>query len=128
MDTKLVLKSQRLKSNMEFARVFRKGKHCASKTAHIQFINNNRPYNRVGYATSKHYKTAVIRNKIKRQLREIYRQEEIGLKKGYDLILIGKAIDPLPTFSSYQKDFKYLFKKANLFDEETKFRYDKEDR
>jgi len=52
---------------------------------------NHTPYNRVGYTVSKKLGHAVVRNRVRRRLREIYRLNEDLLTPGYDIVLVARS-------------------------------------
>lgn len=73
----------------DFDNVFKKGKTIANKLVFLKSLKNNLNNNQFGFIVStKISKKAVIRNKIKRRLREIVRQTDT--KPGFDIIIIVK--------------------------------------
>lgn len=62
--------------------------------------------------TSKKLGNSVIRNTVKRHLREIMRQA--NLKPGYDIVLIGRAGAPEAGFSELRKTVEELLNLAGL--------------
>jgi ribonuclease P protein component len=51
---------------------------------------NTLTHNRYGFITGKRLGGAVVRNRIRRQLREIIRQAHPNLAQGYDLVFIAR--------------------------------------
>ena len=47
--------------------------------------------NRLGYTVSVKLGRAVVRNRIRRRLREIYRLNAPALKSGYDLVIVARS-------------------------------------
>ena len=74
--------------------------------------------NRVGITTGKKLGHAVVRNRARRRLREVYRLATPHLKKGYDFVLVArsKAVDG--SFSAMQENFERLCKKLGVWEEE----------
>lgn len=79
-----------LRSNMEFRRVYSKGKNYWNRNLVLYISKNDLGYNRVGYSITKKIGNSVVRNRIRRRMKEIYRLNFQGLKGNYDLILIPK--------------------------------------
>jgi len=107
-------KTNMLKKNYEFKYVFSKGKYYGGEIIEIYLLRSNR--NKLGIAISKKIGKSVVRNKIKRLIRENYRQIEINIKKGNTIIfLFKKDIDiKKATFCDIKKDMENIFKKANI--------------
>jgi ribonuclease P protein component len=87
----------RLKKPGDFQICYRQGKSSRGRLTTIYCRPNGLTYNRVGFSTGKRLGGAVVRNRIKRRLREIMRLAEADkrLKTGYDIILAPKpsAVD-----------------------------------
>jgi ribonuclease P protein component len=85
----MLKKINRLTKDKDFELVFKKGKSAYDQLVGIKHISNTQEINRYGIiVSSKVSKKAVIRNKIKRLIREIIKNQEIYLKKGYDIVII----------------------------------------
>jgi len=83
-------KENRLTKKKDFEKVLKQGKGFKQKTLFLKTIKNGLPQSRFGIIVSKKTaKKAVDRNKIKRQIREIFWKNIDKIKKGYDLVLIA---------------------------------------
>ena len=80
-----------LKKNYEFRRLYSKGKSCANAYLVVYCRKNRSGRSRIGYTVSNKVGHAVVRNRIRRQLREMYRLHLPQMKKGYDVILVGRV-------------------------------------
>jgi len=107
-----------LKKNFEFKNVFSKGKWIHGKYMVIYFKENRLDLNRLGVAVSKKTGKSVIRNHIKRLLRESYRLNEDIIKSGYDIIILWKGKETDIDFHSIYSDLLRLLKKSFMFDKE----------
>lgn len=84
----------RIKNNEEFEYIIKNGISRKNKYYVIYNIERKEQYNRYGISVSKKIGNAVVRNKIKRRVRDIIIKNSI--KIGYDyVIIIRKAITDL---------------------------------
>ena len=83
-------KENRIKKNEEFTKIISK-KHCISNAVFIMYYDNRAlDHARVGISVSKKIGNAVIRNKIKRQIRMMFIENFDYENCPYDLIVIVK--------------------------------------
>ncbi|MDR0857141.1 MAG: ribonuclease P protein component [Mycoplasmataceae bacterium] len=76
-----------LKRNKDFKKVIDNRKTLNNNLYSMKYIENNINCFRLGIsANKKKFKTAVLRNKIKRQIRTF--THDISIIKGYDVVLI----------------------------------------
>lgn len=111
-------KKYTLIKNYEFKNVFNKGKFFSSKTIEIIIKENNRNYNRIGIAISSKICKAVKRNKIKRLIRENYRNNIENLKKGYDIVFLWNKKTPveMAEYNEISKSMKKIFENAGIIE------------
>ena len=83
-------------------------------------IDNNKQSNYMGIAISKKIANSVQRNKIKRLIRENYRQIEEKIVKGKTYVILWKKKASIEnaTYYNVKEDIDRIFKKANLINEE----------
>lgn len=105
-----------LKKNYQFKDVLSKGKFFSGKQIIVYIKKNNKNINRIGLAISVKIAKAVKRNKIKRIIKENYKEMEKNLKKGYDIVFLWKKkINPKEVnFYKVKNDFINIFDKANI--------------
>ncbi|MDF9866769.1 ribonuclease P protein component [Bacilli bacterium PM5-3] len=77
----------RLKKNNDFKRLIDAKKYVINKTFTIYFLPNNLGYSRFGISVGKKHGNAVMRNKIKRQLRMMISQIFV-FNKSYDYVIM----------------------------------------
>ncbi len=75
----------------EFQRVIAGGGKLQGRYVLLFFSRSDREGIRLGVSASGKAGSNVVRNRLKRLLREAVRQEVAGLGPGYDLVLIAKA-------------------------------------
>lgn len=93
-----------VKKNTEFSNIIKNGKKYYSNILNIYILKNSYNYNRFGISISKKIGSAVVRNKFKRQIKDIIDKTNIKFS-GYDVLLISR---------SSLKDSKYVDIKLNI--------------
>ncbi|MBV9356594.1 MAG: ribonuclease P protein component [Chloroflexi bacterium] len=81
---------QRLRSNAEFARVRASGRSVAHPLLVVIVLPNERAQTRLGVTVSRRVGTAVVRNRVRRRLREALRARYGGLLGGHDVVLVAR--------------------------------------
>ena len=87
--------TESLKKNYEFRRLYNKGKSAATPYLVVYVKRTGRDTNHLGITVSNKIGKAVVRNKVRRRLREIYRLHEGEMLRGYDLVIVarGRSVD-----------------------------------
>ena len=80
-----------VKQNYEFRRMYAKGKSGVSSCLVVYYRKNRLGHNRLGVTVSTKLGHAVVRNRVRRRLREIFRLNQSGLAQGYDMILVART-------------------------------------
>ena len=80
-----------LKKNSDFRRLYSKGKSAVTPYMAVYCRRNKGGVNRLGYTVSTKLGHAVVRNRVRRRLREIFRLNQSGLAQGYDMILVART-------------------------------------
>ncbi len=83
-------KHMRLRSASDFRRLREEGSVYRHPFLLLSFAPNNLVHNRYGFITAKHLGKAVVRNRVRRLLRESTRQIEGNIRPGYDIVLIAR--------------------------------------
>lgn len=111
-------KTVTLKKNNEFNRVFNKGSFYVGRHIIVYVLPNKLYSNRLGISVSKKAGKAVVRNRKKRLIRESYRHYEDFILSGYDMVIAARKGETVPKYAALVKEFKYLIKKLQVFDQE----------
>ena len=81
-----------LKENYEFRRTYQKGVSAVSPVMVLYCRKNRLGRNRLGLVSSTKLGHAVVRNRCRRRLREVYRLEKPKLKTKYKIIIAAKTV------------------------------------
>lgn len=105
------MKYLRIKKQADFTRILSKGKRGFSSSVTVAY----RPAERTGMAISvgKRHGKSVQRNRIKRLLREAFRNAQKDLKGAYSFILLPKVRETY-SVKDFERDLKCIIKKENL--------------
>ena len=107
-----------LKQNHEFRRLYAKGRNAVTPTLVIYARRNRTGGNRVGFTVTVKLGHAVVRNRVRRRLREIYRLHESRLKCGYDIVVVARSRAAEADYHRLEKDLLRSFEKLSLIKEE----------
>ena len=80
-----------LKKNSDFRRLYNKGKSAVTPYMVVYCRRNKGQTNRLGYTVSTKLGHAVVRNRVRRRLREIYRLNAAKLQTGYDIVIVART-------------------------------------
>ena len=80
----------RIKANDDFATTIKKGKAQRNQSYVIHYYINSLNYTRIGISVSSKLGNAVVRNRIKRQIRSICDSLIEYDKQSFDIVIIAK--------------------------------------
>lgn len=110
---------QYLTRSVDYDRVYRQKASWASKLLVLrvasQETGTDSCISRYGFSISKHVGGAVVRNRIRRRLREIIR--ELPLKPGWDIVFIVRQPAAEARFGKLREDVEKLLARAGLLSE-----------
>jgi len=114
-------RAQRLRSSMDFQRVRRRGRSTSGALLALGYgpkpnISPGVPGNesRVGFSISKRVGTAVVRNVIKRRLRESIRRQWSRLAPGWDIVITARTGAAGATYDELNVELCRLLERAHL--------------
>lgn len=112
---------ERLKSNSDFGKVYREGKYSADSLVVIHYLPNKLDYSRIGFSVSKKVGNSVMRNLIKRRMREIVRNFYPHIVPGYDIVISARMGANKATFNGLNHSLRQaLWRSSLLIKEERK--------
>ncbi|ABX31338.1 ribonuclease P protein component [Petrotoga mobilis SJ95] len=90
MEGQTFKKKERLRLKRNFKNVFEKGGRLIDNNFVIIYVPNTMDYNRIAVIVNRKFGNAVVRNLIKRYIREIYRTNKTFFPLGYDFVFIPR--------------------------------------
>ncbi|MEY8335251.1 ribonuclease P protein component [Lachnospiraceae bacterium 47-T17] len=83
--------SESLKKNKDFQIVYKNGTSFANRYLVMYVRKNGTEYNRLGISVSKKVGNSVVRHRITRLIREVYRLREDTFNSGLDVVVIARV-------------------------------------
>lgn len=108
-----------LKKNSDFRRLYARGKSAATPYLVVYCRKNRLDHNRVGYTVSVKLGHAVVRNRVRRRLREIVRLNASRVRPGYDLVLVARSRAVGAEYRKLEQAYLTACGKLGLLQEET---------
>lgn len=107
------MKVQRLKKRKEFLFLASCGCKASTPGLVLQLLKReDMDGARVGFTVTKKVGNAVVRNRVRRRLREVVQHADVVLD-GYDLVLIGRASTWRRSFDLLVADFRKALQLCN---------------
>ena len=106
-----------LKQNSDFRRLYAKGKSSANRCLAVYCRRNGRGVNRMGYTVSAKLGGAVVRNRVRRRLREIARLNAPRLKTGWDIVVVARMRAVEASYAELDEAYRSACEKLGLLRE-----------
>ena len=107
-------KNKRLTKTQDYRRVMAADCSWADKNLVIKLETNESGESRIGIIASKKVGGAVVRNLVRRRLKEIMRR--LPLAQGYDLVVIARMAARAASYSELAQSAQKLTRRAGLVD------------
>ena len=109
--------SSALKLNHIFRRLYATSGHTNGYL--VLYARRNRTNtNRVGVTVSKKLGHAVVRNRVRRRLREVYRLNETRFSPGWDIVVVARSRCITADFGKLTQAYLSLAEKAGILQKE----------
>lgn len=107
--------SKPLKLNHIFRRLYATSGHANSCLV-LYARRNGSDTNRVGITVSKKLGHAVVRNRIRRRVREVYRLNEHQFSAGWDIVVVARSRCLTVSFEKLCQSYLALAEKAGILE------------
>lgn len=115
MKGEVVKKEHMIKKNEEFQAVFKKGQSTANRQFIVYVLKKEeQQLFRIGLSVSKKIGNAVMRNKIKRYIRQSIFEMKEGLSSGRDYVIIARKPAADMDFFEVKKSLAHVLKLAKV--------------
>ena len=101
-----------VKENYEFRRL-------VSPQMVLYWQKNRQGQSRLGITVSTKLGHAVVRNRVRRRFRELYRLHKPEMQPGFDVILVARGRAVRSTYQQLDETYLRLLRQAGLVPEET---------
>ena len=112
----VVRKQLRLRRRKEFDTVFKRGQLLTSRLLVLRSVPNQLQHNRYGFVTSKRLGNAVVRNRVRRRLREGIRR--LTIRPGWDIVISARAPAAQADFHQLKAAVANLFTRAGILSDD----------
>ena len=102
-------KTFRLLRRSEFRRVYDEGQRRSASLCTVFFRPNGLPHSRLGITTPARLGSAVVRNRLRRRIREVFRLNLGSLAPGWDLLVNPREAVGKVSFTTLQRELLRLF-------------------
>ena len=103
-------RSERLKKSSEFREVFEDGRRVAARGFVCYVVQREGRGRKFGVAVSRKVGGAVVRNRVKRYLREIYRRSRSELKDGATIVIVARPEASTMSYGECENALGRLFR------------------
>lgn len=109
-------KRNRIKKNDDFQSVFKNGTSVANRQFVVYMLEKpEQTEYRIGLSVSKKIGKAVVRNQIKRYVRQVFTELKKDLKQNYDYVIIARKPTAEMNYHETKKSLIHVLKIAKAF-------------
>lgn len=107
-------KVHRLKKNRQFSYIYKNGQIKHSKILSLVYVKTKYQPFKVGFTVSKKIGKSVVRSKVKRRLREAFREHMSSVNPNYNYVFIAREGIQNANYQEISKIISQLILKAGL--------------
>ena len=107
-----------LKENYEFRRLYQKGASAVGGGMVLYCRKNRQGQSRLGLTVSTKVGGAVVRNRVRRRIREIYRLNRDKMRPGWDVIVVGRGRSAAGPYQKMNEAYLDCLRRLSLLQEE----------
>jgi len=104
-----------IRKNKDFKKVYKHGRSYADKNLVFFILKNNKNNTRFGITTAKRINKAVVRNKVRRRLKDIVNKNLANIKDGYDVVVMSRVRGMECDYKELENSFVKLGKKTKIY-------------
>ncbi|NBI29186.1 ribonuclease P protein component [Chengkuizengella marina] len=104
----------RLKKKEDFNFIYRYGKSTANHQFVVYYKHNSNHHFRLGISVSKKIGNAVVRNRMRRVIKEIVRHHTDKIAPNYDFIIIVRKPAVHMDYHQMEKSILHVLRKASI--------------
>ena len=107
-------KENRIKSKNDFQIVYKTGRSVVDSMSAMYVLANDEKNIKIGFAVGKKMGNAVVRNRVKRLMREVFRHRRSELKDSIHIIWVARKKLIAADIYTYDRIFMRLAKRAGI--------------
>ena len=109
-----------VKENYLFRRIYRKGRSAVRPALVVYCQRNRQGHTRLGVTVSAKLGKAVVRNKVRRRIREIWRLHREEMVPGYDVIVVSRSRGVYASYRKLEQQYLSALSELGLLQEGAK--------
>lgn len=103
-----------IKKNSEFRYIYKTGKSYANKYLVMYIADNEKDGNRIGISVSKKVGNSVVRHRITRRIREIYRLNDYKIAQKKDIVVVARVNAKDAGYGELESAYLHLCRLHNI--------------
>ena len=107
-------KTKSIKENHTFRRIYRRGKSAVSPYLAVYCQKNSKGESRLGLTVSTKVGNAVVRNRVRRKIREAYRHNEEKFVDAIDLVIVSRVRTATANYAEIETSLLALASQLHL--------------
>ncbi len=107
-------KTNTINNNRDFKCIYKRGRSTVSNLLVLYYKKNLGEENRLGITVSKKIGNAVVRNRVRRLIKENYLVRETRIVEGVDMVFVARGRAAGASFWEIGAAMDYILKKSRL--------------